>query len=71
MDALLALPGVGPYTARAVAAFAHGIRVPVVDVNTRRVLARAVRGQGAAAPSNQKTVSTMIIAASTRAPMMR
>lgn len=50
VDALLALPGVGPYTARAVAAFAHGIRTPVVDTNVRRVLARAVRGQGEAGP---------------------
>lgn len=44
VDALLALPGVGPYTARAVAAFAFGIRTPVVDTNVRRVLARALRG---------------------------
>jgi A/G-specific adenine glycosylase len=44
VDALLALPGVGDYTARAVAAFAFGSRVPVVDTNVRRVLARAVEG---------------------------
>lgn len=50
VDALLALPGVGPYTARAVAAFAYGIRTPVVDTNVRRVLARAVRGHGEAGP---------------------
>ena len=50
VDALLALPGVGPYTARAVAAFAYGIRTPVVDTNVRRVLARAVRGRGEAGP---------------------
>ena len=50
VDALLALPGVGPYTARAVAAFAYGIRTPVVDTNVRRVLARALRGQGEAGP---------------------
>lgn len=50
VDALLALPGVGPYTARAVAAFSYGIRTPVVDTNTRRVLARALRGQGEAGP---------------------
>lgn len=51
VDALLALPGVGPYTARAVAAFAYGVRVPVVDVNVRRVLARAVRGVGEPGPA--------------------
>ena len=42
LDALLALPGVGAYTARAVAAFAYGQRHPVVDTNVRRVVARAV-----------------------------
>ena len=41
---LLALPGVGAYTARAVAAFAYGRRHPVVDTNVRRVVARAVLG---------------------------
>ena len=41
---LLALPGVGEYTARAVAAFAFGARTPVVDTNVRRVLSRVVRG---------------------------
>ena len=50
VDALLALPGVGPYTARAVAAFAYGVRTPVVDVNARRVLARAIEGRGEAGP---------------------
>ncbi|WJZ03660.1 A/G-specific adenine glycosylase [Corynebacterium freiburgense] len=37
---LLALPGVGAYTARAIAAFAYRRRVPVVDTNVRRVLRR-------------------------------
>jgi len=41
---LLALPGVGDYTARAVASFAHRQRHPVVDTNVRRVVARAVEG---------------------------
>jgi A/G-specific adenine glycosylase len=50
LDALLALPGVGAYTARAVAAFAFGRRHPVVDTNVRRVLARAVAGAAEAAP---------------------
>ena len=43
---LLALPGVGDYTARAVLAFAFGRRAAVVDINVRRVLARAIDGQG-------------------------
>jgi A/G-specific adenine glycosylase len=42
---LLTLPGVGDYTARAVVAFAHRQRVPVVDTNVRRVVARAVQGR--------------------------
>lgn len=50
LDALLALQGVGPYTARAVAAFAFGRRHPVVDTNTRRVIARAVLGQAYPGP---------------------
>jgi A/G-specific adenine glycosylase len=51
LDALLALPGVGPYTARAIAVFAYGLRHPVVDTNVRRVIARAVDGQGQAGPA--------------------
>ena len=39
-DALLALPGIGTYTAAAVMAFAFGRRSVVLDVNIRRVLAR-------------------------------
>ncbi|MEP6843366.1 MAG: A/G-specific adenine glycosylase [Pseudolysinimonas sp.] len=50
VDELLALPGVGPYTARAVAAFAYGVRTPVVDTNVRRALARALRGQAEPGP---------------------
>ncbi|WAX55650.1 A/G-specific adenine glycosylase [Jatrophihabitans cynanchi] len=50
LDELLALPGVGSYTARAVAAFAFGLRHPVVDTNVRRVVARAVHGRGEAGP---------------------
>lgn len=42
--ALQALPGVGPYTARAVAALAFGMAVGAVDVNVRRVLGRVVAG---------------------------
>jgi A/G-specific adenine glycosylase len=42
--ALLALPGVGEYTAAAVASFAYGQRHAVLDTNVRRVLARALTG---------------------------
>ncbi|MDK8507755.1 MAG: A/G-specific adenine glycosylase [Corynebacterium amycolatum] len=44
VNTLLALPGVGDYTARAVAAFAFGARTPVVDINVRRVLRRHRQG---------------------------
>jgi A/G-specific adenine glycosylase len=52
-DALLALPGIGSYTAAAVASFAFGQRHAVLDTNVRRVLARLVAGQPmpGAAPS--------------------
>jgi A/G-specific adenine glycosylase len=40
-DDLVVLPGVGPYTAAAVASFAFGAAVLAVDVNVRRVLARS------------------------------
>ncbi|MFI6784099.1 A/G-specific adenine glycosylase [Micromonospora sp. NPDC050276] len=50
LEQLLALPGVGTYTARAVAAFAYGQRHPVVDTNVRRVVCRAVAGEPDAGP---------------------
>ena len=40
LEALLALPGLGPYTARAVLAFAYEQDVAVVDTNVGRILAR-------------------------------
>ncbi|MBD8870855.1 A/G-specific adenine glycosylase [Nocardioides donggukensis] len=49
--ALLALPGVGEYTAAAVASFAFGRRHVVLDTNVRRVLARLVSGVELPAPS--------------------
>ncbi len=54
LDALLALPGIGPYTAGAVAAFAHGRRTPVVDTNVRRVLARTVLGVAGLEPNARR-----------------
>jgi A/G-specific adenine glycosylase len=43
-DALRALPGIGDYTAAAVASFAFGQRHAVLDTNVRRVLARLLDG---------------------------
>ena len=45
VDELLALPGIGAYTARAVAVFAHRQRHPVVDTNVRRVVSRFAHGR--------------------------
>jgi A/G-specific adenine glycosylase len=44
VEGLAALPGVGPYTARAVACFALGLPVAPVDTNVARVLARSLAG---------------------------
>ncbi|MCU1571386.1 MAG: mutY [Naasia sp.] len=54
VEVLLTLPGIGPYTARAVAAFAYGHRHPVVDTNVRRVLARAVGGHADPGPPSTR-----------------
>ena len=59
VDELLALPGVGDYTARAVAVFAYGNRHPVVDVNIRRVIARAVHGHGELGPAARRDLDDM------------
>ncbi len=59
VEALLALTGIGDYTARAVAVFAYGDRHPVVDTNTRRVLARAVEGRAQPGPPGKADLARM------------
>jgi A/G-specific adenine glycosylase len=59
VHALLALTGIGDYTARAVVVFAYGGREPVVDTNTRRVLARAVDGRSQPAPPAKRDLAAM------------
>ncbi|MGO4383647.1 A/G-specific adenine glycosylase [Specibacter sp. RAF43] len=59
---LLALPGIGTYTAAAVAAFAFGRRETVVDTNIRRVQARLV--SGLALPAQSLTAAEARLAAS-------
>ncbi|WP_019182153.1 A/G-specific adenine glycosylase [Microbacterium yannicii] len=59
VDQLLALTGIGDYTARAVAVFAYGDRHPVVDTNTRRVLARAVEGRSQPGPPAKRDLAVM------------
>ena len=53
LDALQSLPGIGPYTARAVLAFADSHDVAVVDTNVARVLAR-VSGESLSARESQQ-----------------
>ena len=61
---LIALPGIGEYTARAVAAFAFGARTPVVDTNVRRVLSRAVNGRDSirqpATPADRRQLEALL-----------
>ena len=56
---LLALPGIGDYTARAISVFAYGQRHPVVDINIRRVIARAVHGVGQPAAAAKRDLLDM------------
>jgi A/G-specific adenine glycosylase len=63
LPALLTLPGVGEYTARAVAAFAFGARVPVVDTNVRRVLNRLINGidgDGPATAADRRLMESLL-----------
>ena len=57
---LLALPGVGPYTARAVLAFAFESDVGLVDTNAGRLLARAATGRPLRPAEAQRAVDAMV-----------
>ena len=59
-EALLSLPGVGSYTAAAIASFAYGRREVVLDTNVRRVLSRI--DAGVAQPSPAQTVHELAAA---------
>ena len=59
LDALRALPGIGPYTARAVLAFAYERDVAVVDTNIARVLAR-VAGERLTARALQDRADALV-----------
>lgn len=60
LAALLALPGIGPYTARAVLAFAFEHDHGVVDANASRVLARAVAGERLTATRAQRLADEVV-----------
>jgi A/G-specific adenine glycosylase len=62
VDGLLGLPGIGPYTARAVAAIAFGIPVGAVDVNVRRVLLRILGEERATiAPASLQAAADALV----------
>lgn len=63
LEALRALPGVGPYTARAVLAFSFERPVAVVDVNVGRVLTRAVAGAPLSPSALQRLADDLLPAA--------
>jgi A/G-specific adenine glycosylase len=66
VDALLALPGIGRYTAAAVASFAFGQRHAVLDTNVRRVLARLIAGRplpGAAPSAAERRLAESLLPA--------
>jgi A/G-specific adenine glycosylase len=74
-DDLRTLPGVGPYTAAAVASFAFGAQVAAVDTNVRRVAARIGRGSpdellppGRAAEWNQAAMELGATVCTARTP---
>lgn len=62
-DELRALPGIGTYTAAAVACFAFRRPTVVVDTNVRRVLARTLLGTAQAAPAMTRTERDLAVAA--------
>ncbi len=68
---LRALPGVGAYTAHAVAAFAFGQAVPVVDTNVARVLTRILDGAALPPPSlaRASTLAAQALPAEPLAPL--
>jgi len=60
LDALMALPGIGPYCARAVLAFGFGARAAPVDTNIGRVLARAIAGRQLSSGEAQRLADSLL-----------
>jgi len=60
LDALLALPGVGPYTARAVLVFAFERDIGLVDTNAGRFLARAGAGRALGRREAQEVADALV-----------
>ncbi|AFU70999.1 A/G-specific DNA glycosylase [Bifidobacterium asteroides PRL2011] len=63
-DQLVALPGIGDYTASAVMSFAYGERIAVIDTNIRRVLSRVFLGRestGGAASREDRQLAWQVL----------
>ena len=60
LEALLALPGIGPYTARAILVFAFERDIGLVDTNAGRFLSRAGAGR-ALAPKEAQTLADSLV----------
>ncbi len=63
LDALLALPGIGPYTARAVLVFAYEHDIGLVDTNAGRFVARALAGRALTSREAQDVADSVVPAA--------
>lgn len=61
LDGLLALPGIGPYTARAVLIFAHNDDLAAVDANVRRVLTHELALPPELAPRGLQAVADVVL----------
>jgi A/G-specific adenine glycosylase len=60
LDALLSLPGIGPYTARAVLVFAFGRDIGLIDTNAGRFVARALGGRPLAPGEAQRLATDAV-----------
>lgn len=60
LDDLLGLPGVGPYTARAVLVFAHEADIGLVDTNAGRFVSRALAGRALKPREAQQTADAAV-----------
>jgi A/G-specific adenine glycosylase len=60
LGALMALPGIGPYTARAVLAFAFGRDIGVLDTNAARVITRAAVGRPVSRAALQRVADEVV-----------
>jgi len=61
LEGLVALPGIGPYTARAVLIFSHNADVAAVDANVRRVLTRELELPTDLSPAALQAVADAVL----------